>query len=250
MIAGYWDTSTSGRTQSAGGTGRTTAQLQAPTDDTGIYADWDDDLWDFGEADEYPVLVVDFDGNNSATWQEFGYQLREGPALMTTANETRVNLNWDAVAASHWTPPPVVAYTLYRDDGTAVEALAENTGSRTYADTDFIAGVTYAYQVAAVVAGGEATRNGWLSVRVLDTTAPRLSLVSITSDPGTDGIYAAGDRIVVTAAFDEAVRVTGTPRVKLEVGGEERTADYADGSGTARWCSSTRWRKGRATTTG
>ena len=232
VIAGYWDTSTSGRTQSAGGTGRTTAQLQAPTDDTGIYADWDDDLWDFGEADEYPVLVVDFDGNNSATWQEFGYQLREGPALMTTANETRVNLNWDAVAASHWTPPPVVAYTLYRDDGTAVEALAENTGSRTYADTDFIAGVTYAYQVAAVVAGGEATRNGWLSVRVLDTTAPRLSLVSITSDPGTDGIYAAGDRIVVTAAFDEAVRVTGTPRVKLEVGGEERTADYADGSGT------------------
>ncbi len=232
VIAGYWDTSTSGRTQSAGGTGRTTAQLQAPTDDTGIYADWDDDLWDIGEADEYPVLVVDFDGNNSATWQEFGYQLREGPALTTTANETRVNLNWEAVAASHWIPPPGVAYTLYRDDGTAVEALAENTGSRTYADTDFIAGVTYAYQVAAVVAGGEATRNGWLSVRVLDTTAPRLSLVSITSDPGTDGIYAAGDRIVVTAAFDEAVTVTGTPRVKLEVGGEERTADYADGSGT------------------
>ena len=232
VIAGYWDTSTSGRTQSAGGTGRTTAQLQAPTDDTGIYADWDDDLWDIGEADEYPVLIVDFDGNNSATWQEFGYQLREGPALTTTANETRVNLNWEAVAASHWIPPPGVAYTLYRDDGTAVEALAENTGSRTYADTDFIAGVTYAYQVAAVVAGGEATRNGWLSVRVLDTTAPRLSLVSITSDPGTDGIYAAGDRIVVTAAFDEAVTVTGTPRVKLEVGGEERTADYADGSGT------------------
>ena len=240
VIAGYWDTSTSGRTQSAGGTGRTTALLQSPTGYSGIYGSWNVDLdgdsmtpdpWDFGTSSQYPVLSVDFDGNDSATWQEFGYQLREGPALTTTANETRVNLNWDAVAASHWTPPPRVAYTLYRDDGAAVEALAENTGSRTYVDTDFIAGVTYAYQVAAVVAGGEATRNGWLSVRVLDTTAPRLSLVTITSDPGTDGIYAAGDQIVVTAAFGEAVTVTGTPRVKLEVGGEERTADYADGSG-------------------
>ena len=240
VIAGYWDTSTSGRTQSAGGTGRTTALLQSPTGYSGIYGSWNVDLdgdsmtpdpWDFGTSSQYPVLSVDFDGNDSATWQEFGYQLREGPALTTTANETRVNLNWDAVAASHWTPPPGVAYTLYRDDGAAVEALAENTGSRTYVDTDFIVGVTYAYQVAAVVAGGEATRNGWLSVRVLDTTAPRLSLVTITSDPGTDGIYAAGDQIVVTAAFGEAVTVTGTPRVKLEVGGEERTADYADGSG-------------------
>ena len=240
VIAGYWDTSTSGRTQSAGGTGRTTALLQSPTGYSGIYGSWNVDLdgdsmtpdpWDFGTSSQYPVLSVDFDGNDSATWQEFGYQLREGPALTTTANETRVNLNWDAVAVSHWTPPPGVAYTLYRDDGAAVEALAENTGSRTYVDTDFIVGVTYAYQVAAVVAGGEATRNGWLSVRVLDTTAPRLSLVTITSDPGTDGIYAAGDQIVVTAAFGEAVTVTGTPRVKLEVGGEERTADYADGSG-------------------
>ena len=67
-----------GQTTGDHGTGQTTAQLQAPTDDTGIYADWDDDQWDFGEADEYPVLVVDFDGDGDATWEEFGYQLRKG----------------------------------------------------------------------------------------------------------------------------------------------------------------------------
>ena len=79
----YWDTATSGRTRSSGGMGKTTAELQTPTDDTGIYADWDvdidgatggDDPWHFGTAEQYPVLQVDFDGNGTATWQEFGDQ--------------------------------------------------------------------------------------------------------------------------------------------------------------------------------
>ena len=33
-----------------------------------------DDYWDFGTSGQYPVLIVDFDGNGSATWQEFGTQ--------------------------------------------------------------------------------------------------------------------------------------------------------------------------------
>ena len=48
ITASYWDTTTSGQTTGDHGTGQTAAQLQAPTDATGIYADWDDDLWDFG----------------------------------------------------------------------------------------------------------------------------------------------------------------------------------------------------------
>ena len=70
--ASYWDTETTGQSSSEGGTGHTTAELQTPTDYTGIYANWnvdldnadgDDDLqtggddpWAFGANYQYPVL--------------------------------------------------------------------------------------------------------------------------------------------------------------------------------------------------
>ena len=61
----YWDTQTSGQSESAGGEGKTTSELQSPTGYTGIYANWNldldddgvgDDLWDFGNASQYPTL--------------------------------------------------------------------------------------------------------------------------------------------------------------------------------------------------
>ncbi len=69
----YWDTEASGMASSPDcGVGYTTAQLQAPTGYTGIYADWNvdvdvgdydgafdgagDDPWDFGSSSQYPVL--------------------------------------------------------------------------------------------------------------------------------------------------------------------------------------------------
>ena len=64
----YWDTSTSGQSTSAGGSGvvgKTTRQLQTPTGYTGIYANWNtnldgvtgnDDPWAFGNKMQYPML--------------------------------------------------------------------------------------------------------------------------------------------------------------------------------------------------
>ena len=71
----YWDTSTSGQTTSAGGSGvvgKTTRQLQTPTGYNGIYANWNIDLdnadndndattgkdnpWAFGNKMQYPML--------------------------------------------------------------------------------------------------------------------------------------------------------------------------------------------------
>ena len=72
----YWDTETSGQSDSAGGDGKTTAELQSPTGYTGHYADWNvdldgdgssDDPWIFDSATEYPVLnlgILDIDHGN------------------------------------------------------------------------------------------------------------------------------------------------------------------------------------------
>ena len=59
--------------------------------------------------------------------------------------------------------------------------------------------------------------------------------VAITSYPGMDNNYATNDVIEVTATFDQAVAVTGKPRIEVRLGGAPsggRWAEYASGSGT------------------
>ena len=55
--ASYFDsTSTMQRTSACGALPKTTQQLQSPTLNTGIYANWDPSIWDFGTSTEYPTL--------------------------------------------------------------------------------------------------------------------------------------------------------------------------------------------------
>ena len=56
ITASYWDTQTTGQAGSYGGVGKSTAELQSPTTNSGIYADWDARVWDFGNSRQYPVL--------------------------------------------------------------------------------------------------------------------------------------------------------------------------------------------------
>ena len=89
ITSSYWDTETSGTTTgiAEGGTtgfsGKTTAELQAPTGYAGIYAEWNtdldnadgddnpatgtDDFWTFGTTSQYPALKIDLDGDGTAT---------------------------------------------------------------------------------------------------------------------------------------------------------------------------------------
>ena len=110
----------------------------------------------------------------------------------------------------------VFAYTVTSADGDAGNArivpdgLALNGGtirSGIGADADL------AYDVGPVVTG-----------------------VSIASDPGEDGTWAAGETIAATVRFSEAVTVDtakGTPTLVLVVGGPVRAAAFDSGSGTA-----------------
>ena len=178
ITASYWDTGTSGHVAGAadGGSGSTTAALQEATGYSGLYeswnvsVDWDgvgDAPWTFGTGAQYPALVVDFDGDGQATWEEFGRQVREGPTLtapVPAAGEP-VELTWTAVDASHWTPAPRVTYAVYRTAGGTVTLLADEVDGLAYTDGGLEPGVEYAYQVAALVAGGEAARSGLAVVR-------------------------------------------------------------------------------------
>ena len=67
----------------------------------------------------------------------------------------------------------------------------------------------------------------------VDTRTPTVRTVEISSNPGTDGTYAAGDEILVTVTFSETVDVEGTPQLRLRVGSRTRTAGYLRGTDTA-----------------
>ena len=93
ITSSYWDTNTSGHMTGTAGQGQTTAELQAPTGYSGIYQTWNldldgdsvpDDPWDFGTSTQYPILTADLDRDGQATWQEFGFQSRDGSALEAT----------------------------------------------------------------------------------------------------------------------------------------------------------------------
>ena len=185
ISAGYWDTWTGG-TAGGPGEGLTTSELQSPTGYSGIYGSWNvdlegdgtnDDPWHFGTGSQYPALKVNFDGQGTASWEEFGHQLRAGPTLTATAaataalGRTRVDLEWTPVDVGHWDPAPGVTYTVTRLDGALLEVLAEEVTELRHTDREARAGATLAYQVVAVV-DGEPVRSALVEVDTSGNSPP------------------------------------------------------------------------------
>ena len=160
-------------------------------------------------------LSVDTNGVGGATWQEFGRQVRAGPNLMATPTVDQVTLTWSAISGG--------TYNLYRNTGTTVEILSENTSNRTYVDTDVTAGATYVYQVAAVVNGGEGSRSPRVSVEVpmpgvLPTVTLELSPASISENGGS---------AMVTAKLSHTSSETTTVTVSATANSPALIGDFA-----------------------
>jgi hypothetical protein len=64
---------------------------------------------------------------------------------------------------------------------------------------------------------------------LVDGVAPTITSVS---GPAA-GTYIVGQNLDFTVQFDEAVEVTGTPRLVLTIGSATRYATYVSGSGSA-----------------
>ena len=64
----------------------------------------------------------------------------------------------------------------------------------------------------------------------VDTTAPTVSLVEITSQPVIGTMYRLGGKIRATVTFSETVKVTGKPQLTLTIGSDDGNATYKSGS--------------------
>ena len=188
VTASYFDADTSGQTDTT--QGKTTAELQAPTGyetpADNIYAQWNvdldgddanDDPWDFGAGSQYPVLKVDgLDDDTTATWQEFGGQLRARLVVSVNATATSVTLNWTAPAQTDYPGAPTITYQVYRD-GTPIGSAQAGL---TYTDAGLTAGFTHVYRVD-VLLNGESVRGSNAAA------APPSLSVSIDDAEGVEG---------------------------------------------------------------
>ena len=245
MTAGYWDTTTSGQTASGGGTGKTTSELQTPTGYTGIYATWNLDLdgdrtadspWVFGTASEYPVLQVDFDGNGTASWEEFGDQrpnrppaFDEEPPIEREVDENtaaRVNIG-DPVTASDPDEGDVVTYALSGTDAASFDLVTTTGQLQTKAALDYETETEYVVTITASDAE-DASASVAVTITVSDVVdtptfvgAPYAFEVSEAADVGdpVDTVTAtalAGGALTyvmtstTTGSGDEAVDAAGT----------------------------------------
>ncbi|HIO30735.1 beta strand repeat-containing protein [Marinobacter salarius] len=122
-------------------------------------------------------------------------------------------------------------------DGTD-DTIVNLTPSRTLTDEDTLTiGYTQpgdGFQDQAATPNDLATLSGQVvtnnsTQQPPDVTGPVTQSVGVP----TAGTYAIGDDLNFTVNWDEAVTVTGTPALNLDIGGSSRQANYASGSGTA-----------------
>ena len=134
--------------------------------------------------------------------------------LTATPGDGQVTLNWLAPSSNGGSAITDYDYRYKVGSGAF--------GSWTSAGTDLTEtvenltnGQVHTFEVRAVntVGDGEAA-----SRTATPATAPRITGMSITSTPADgDGVYKTGERIEVTVEFDQAVTVTGTALLSMEI---------------------------------
>ncbi len=228
VTASYWDTTTSGQPTSGGGTGKTTSELQTPSgySDT-IYADWNvnidgvsgnDDPWHFGTSSQYPVLKVDFNGDGTATWEEFGDQHPNSPPVFADG-ETTTRAVDENTAAGEDIGTPVAATdadgdTLtYAPGGTDAAHFALDTATgqlQTREALDYETQTTY--QVTLEVSdgeGGSASITVTIEVGDLVDTPPAPANLAVGT-LGETSVALSWDAVTGAAKYRVEYRVTGT----------------------------------------
>ena len=255
-INSYYDRRTTGRSNTGRGDPKTTAQLQMPTGYTGIYQDWDvdidgvtgnDDPWDFGGPRNYPVLRVDFNGDGTATWEEFGIQRvpQVRDVSVTLVGEERLVVSWPATI--HAEGYKVQWKSGDEDYGAAGRQVVLT--DTTYTFENLRAGTEYAIRVIATRAGfddGQASADatGTPLARTLptftDSPDPQRYRLGRAIEPLTlpEATDERGDKVTYTLTdlpngleFDAETRIlSGTPSEVAERAIYTLTATDTDGN--------------------
>ena len=136
----------------------------------------------------------------------------------------------------------VILFTGSEDDGTAAPgpsgtSLALGNANVAIAKPSLGNNTLSAFQSGTRVAHPNSNFEHLYALSPVFTVAaagiPYVSTVQVTSDPGADDTYTAGDTIAVTVTFSSGVAVTGTPQLTLDMDTADRAAAYDSAQSTA-----------------
>ncbi len=176
-----------------------------------------------------PRLKIDMD---PAHWGEkwAAYASGSGTSSLTFAHEVvEPNISTQGIA--------VLANTLELNGGTIRSGGADADLAHDGLAHD--ANHKVDWQLAPESGGGGGASGdsdpGGASGDSVDSGPPTVTAVAVSSDPAADKTYLLGEKIRIQVTFSEAVTVTGTPGLKIDMDpahwGEKRAA-YESGSGT------------------
>lgn len=166
-------------------------------------------------------------------WGKMATPSIAAPATLTRTNlgDGSVRLNIGAVgAASEY----AVQYKLSATSGWSGATTLRLTSPNASTPSATIAGLgsgTYDFRVWSRATNNSSASAVSLNSQSVDSTAPTISNIGISSTPGGDSIYGAGETLTATITWSETVTVTGFPRIPIQ-GLSSKFLTYLSGSGT------------------
>jgi hypothetical protein len=160
------------------------------------------------------------------------------PSIATPATLTRTNLGDGSVrlnigavgAATEYAVQYKLSATSTWSGATTLRLTSPNASTPSATITGLNSGV-YDFRVWSRATNNSSASAVSLNSQGIDSTVPTISSLSITSTPGSDSIYGAGETITATVNWSETVTVTGSPRIPLQ-GLSSKRLIYTSGSGT------------------
>jgi uncharacterized repeat protein (TIGR02059 family) len=160
------------------------------------------------------------------------------PSIATPATLTRTNLGDGSVrlnigavgAATEYAVQYKLSATSTWSGATTLRLTSPNASTPSATITGLNSGV-YDFRVWSRATNNSSASAISLTNQNMDSTAPTVSGLNITSTPGSDSIYGAGETLTATISWSETVTVTGSPRIPLQ-GLSSKRLIYTSGSGT------------------
>lgn len=165
-------------------------------------------------------------------WGKMAAPSITAPATLTRTNlgDGSIRLNIGAVGAA---TEYAVQYktTAQQWDASTTVRLTSPSASTPSATLTGLASGTYDFRVWSRATNNSSNSAVSLLNQSVDSSAPTVSSISITSTPGADSIYGAGETITATVGWSETVTVSGSPRIPIQ-GLSSKFLTYSSGSGS------------------
>jgi uncharacterized repeat protein (TIGR02059 family) len=165
-------------------------------------------------------------------WGKMATPSLAAPATLTRTNlgDGSVRLNIGAVGAA---TEYAVQYKTSAQQWSAATTvrLTSPSASTPSATLTGLTNGTYDFRVWSRATNNSSNTAISLLSQSVDSSAPTISTISISSTPGADSIYGAGETITATLGWSETVTVSGAPRIPIQ-GLTSKFLTYSGGSGT------------------